>query len=211
MDQNDQAPNETSLLVSSKDFFIENLHRGMQKRKLSLFPEVIKYLADLLEFYIHTDNFVNSEQTEDRPRRSKTFAELLLEAQLAENPVKFTLLKRIGDKTLYVSGFFADSLNRSLVDLDYYKQLGVTAYNNLAELTNETHSAKVFNEMASRFTDLTDLLTLISQESMVQNHQSILRLYESYLRTGSELAKERLADLGVIPISVQDVKKIENQ
>src|SRR6516225_2434594 len=40
-------------------------------------------------------------------------------------------LKDVGDKSLYVSGFFADSLQRKLVDVDYYIQMGGSAYGQL--------------------------------------------------------------------------------
>jgi hypothetical protein len=211
MSESEGFKNNPILVLSSKDFFIENLNRGMLRRKLNLYPQVVTYLADLLEYFIFTDNLHNDEDSESGHRKSKTLAELLLEAQIAEPKSKLGLLKKLGDRTLYVSGFFADSLNRSLVDLDYYKNMGVTAYFNLSDLVNESSHAKVFHEIACKFTDLTDLLTVISQESMIRNDQSILRLYESYLKTGSELAKERLTDLGVIPISEQDSKKITNQ
>jgi hypothetical protein len=211
MSQSEKFSGNPNLIVSSKDFFKENITKGMQRRKLNLYPQVINYLADLLEYFIATHNLHDDDSSEVGPRKSKTLAELLLEAQTAEHQAKFSLLKKLGDRTLYVSGFFADSLNRSLVDLDYYKNMGVTAYFSLADLVNETSTSKVFHEMACKFTELTDLLTIISQESMVRNDQSILRLYESYLKTGSELAKERLTDLGVIPISEQDSKKVDNQ
>src|SRR5262249_25898208 len=41
-------------------------------------------------------------------------------------------LKQVGDTSLYVAGFFAESLNRSLVDVDYYVGIGQTAYSQLA-------------------------------------------------------------------------------
>ena len=41
-------------------------------------------------------------------------------------------LKQVGDTSLYVAGFFAESLNRSLVDVEYYVGLGQTAYAQLA-------------------------------------------------------------------------------
>lgn len=211
MSESEQCKNNPSLFVSSKDFFKENLTKGIHQRKLKLYPEVINYLSDLLEYFMLSDNLHNSDCTEASSRRSKTLAELLLEAQLAEHSIKFGMLKKLGERTLYVSGFFADSLNRSLVDLDYYKNMGSIAYFSLSDLVNETKMSKVFHEIAIKFTEVTDLLTVISQESMVRNDQSILRLYEKYLQTGSELAKEKLTDLGVIPISVQDSKKITNQ
>jgi hypothetical protein len=203
--------NNAALLVSSKDFFKENLTKGMRRRKLNLYPQVITYLTELLEYFMFTHNLHDDDISETGQRKSKTLAELFLEAQTADHKSKVGLLKKLGDRTLYVSGFFGDSLNRSLVDLDYYKSMGITAYFSLSDIVNESSTAKVFHEIACKFTDLTDLLTVISQESMVRNDQSILRLYESYLKTGSELAKERLTDLGVIPISEQDLKKTSDQ
>src|SRR5882672_869166 len=41
-------------------------------------------------------------------------------------------LKQVGDTSLYVAGFFADSLSRSLVDVDYYVGIGQSAYAQLA-------------------------------------------------------------------------------
>jgi len=41
-------------------------------------------------------------------------------------------LKEVGDTSLYVAGFFAKSLTRSLVDVDYYVGLGQSAYAQLA-------------------------------------------------------------------------------
>src|SRR5437016_3105761 len=33
-------------------------------------------------------------------------------------------LKQIGDRSLFISGFFSDSLTRKLVDVDYYVSIG---------------------------------------------------------------------------------------
>ena len=37
-------------------------------------------------------------------------------------------LKQVGDLSLFLSGFFADSLQRKLVDVDYYVSIGGYAY-----------------------------------------------------------------------------------
>ena len=47
-------------------------------------------------------------------------------------------LRQVGDHSLFISGFFADSLNRSLVDVDYYIQLGECAYGSLARRGDAT-------------------------------------------------------------------------
>src|SRR3569833_2106776 len=56
-------------------------------------------------------------------------------------------LKDVGDTSLYVSGVFQDSVQRKQVDLDYYIQMGGTAYSELARyFRSNTHSA-VFAEV----------------------------------------------------------------
>jgi len=37
-------------------------------------------------------------------------------------------MQRLGDTALFIAGVFADSLNRKLVDVDYYVAMGGTAY-----------------------------------------------------------------------------------
>src|SRR5436190_1249732 len=41
-------------------------------------------------------------------------------------------LKEVGDTSLYMTGFFADSLQRKLVGVEYYMDLGKAAYRELA-------------------------------------------------------------------------------
>src|SRR4026207_1708491 len=52
-------------------------------------------------------------------------------------------LKQIGDLSLFVSGFFSDSLNRKLVDVDYYASIGGHAYHALSRFEAGTVPAAV--------------------------------------------------------------------
>lgn len=208
MDESRSHNIKPKLVLSTKEYFFENISKGLIRRKVDVLPEVIHYLTELLNHFMMSKNLHEVEMNDFGQKKNRTLAELLLTAHSSELTVKLELLKKLGDRTLYISGFFADSLNRSLVDVDYYKNMGVTAYSSLSEIVKEHNSSRMFGEIANKFTELTDVLTLISQESMIKNDQSILRLYENYLKTGSELAKERLSDLGVIPVSDFNNKKI---
>ena len=108
---------------------------------------------------------------------------------------------------MYISGFFSESLNRSLVDLDYYQSMGTTAYKTLAYTSEQTQSA-IFTEISNRFIEFAELFNIISHDSFAKTDQGILRLYESYLRTGSSLAKEKLETLGVFAPWTNNLKKI---
>ncbi len=197
-----------SLVLSADEYFIQNLSEGFNKRKVKVMPEVLVYLSKLLNHFMLTQNFHEEEFNELGQRNPRTLAELLLVAQSSESTQKQELLRKLGDRTLYISGFFADSLNRSLVDLDYYKNMGITAYTTLSYIVKDGPAAKVYSHISTKFTEIADVLTVISHQSVNTSDQNILRLYESYLKTGSNLAKEKLSNLGVIAVSDKKNKKI---
>jgi len=127
-------------------------------------------------------------------------------ATQSETKTKIELLKKLADKSLYMSGFFAESFQRKIIDVDYYAEIGGSAYYQLSSVTKEDTMAKVYSVFSSRFVDFMDVLTLISQNSLVQSNQSVLRLYDQYLRTGSELAREKLIEMGVLTLPLDQAK-----
>ena len=109
-------------------------------------------------------------------------------------------LRRVGDVSLFVAGFFSDSLKRSLVDVDYYASLGGYAYGSLSRVECDT-IADVFGELAEKFAAFVDVLNEVSERSSMSRNTDILRLYEKWLRTGSRRDGERLANRGIVPNS----------
>ena len=107
------------------------------------------------------------------------------------------MLKKLGETSLYISGFFGDSLQRKLVDLDYYVNMGGTAYAALSGCVSENPSSKVFKEISEKFVMFVDVLGYISGKATGGSNQSILRLYEKYMRTGSELARDQILEKGL--------------
>jgi len=107
-------------------------------------------------------------------------------------------LKEIGDLSLVVSGFFSDSLNRKLVDVDYYVAIGGSAYNALSRVETDTLSS-VFAELATKFVGFVDVLTEVSERSSCTSNADLLRLYEKWLKTGSPRSGHLLVERGVVP------------
>jgi hypothetical protein len=107
-------------------------------------------------------------------------------------------LRRVGDLSLFVAGFFSDSLKRSLVDVDYYAKLGGFAYGSLSRVERDRF-ATVFAELAEKFAAFVDVLTEVSERSSMTSNTDVLRLYEKWLRTGSRRDGERLASRGIVP------------
>lgn len=193
------SKDEPSLIANPQSYFSELVKQGLAQRKIKTYPMVIIYLSDLMLHYVDARNLFDEDIDQESGKRNpRTLAEMLLTAQISSHTTKTKLLKRLADRSLYVSGFFGDSLNRSLVDLDYYRDMGVTAYQSLAQNTREDTLAKVFHEMSVRFLEFVDVFTEMSQLTLTQTNKDILRLYEVWLRTGSELAREKLLAEGVL-------------
>jgi hypothetical protein len=107
-------------------------------------------------------------------------------------------LREVGDLSLFISGFFADSLNRAYVDIDYYIQLGENAHASLARC--EPALGDMFDELAAKFTGCVDVLTEVSERSALASNANLLRLYDRWVRTRSRRSGELLAERGIVPI-----------
>jgi hypothetical protein len=106
-------------------------------------------------------------------------------------------LKEVGDTSLYVTGFFADSLQRKLVGIKYYVDLGQAAYRELAQRLTTSTVREVYEELAGKFPRFVDVLSEIRRHTTFLG-QDVVRLYEEWLRTRSDWVENRLRALGVV-------------
>ncbi len=195
------------LLVTPRQHFEELVGAGFERLQIKTPQAVRFYLVDLLEFYLDAKNLHPPAVNEAGEKNVTTMAEMWLKAGTLEGRQRYDLLKQLGDRSLYISGFFSDSLQRKIVDVDYYVEMGGAAYASLAEQSKEDTSAQVFRVFSKRFAEFVDVLSFISQKSLVQTDESVLRLYDRYLQTGSEIARERLNELGVVTLPFEQNKK----
>ncbi|MDB2426016.1 hypothetical protein N9W41_00565 [bacterium] len=191
------AVKKIDLILDTDTYFTECLDEAFQSRKIEANPNTSNYLVNLLKHYMSADNLYVIDSS--GKRKQETPAEMLLKAlnQDSKGP-KVQLLKKLGDTCLYVGGFFGDSLNKRIVDLDYYIEMGETAYGTLATNAQDQASSQVYEEFSYRFTDFLDVLTHISLKLMVQTNEDLLKLYDKYITTGSELAKDQLVEKGIL-------------
>jgi hypothetical protein len=192
--------NKSSVIfISPQQHFAELLKEACEYRNIQILPASETYLLNMLNFYIDSRNLFSPlihDESSERP--PDTFAELYLTALTLEDPKNRLYMKILADKALYLSGFFGDSLQKRSVDIDYYMGIGASAYSNLAAWTKEETTAAVYSTISKKFIDYADLLSYISDKSSLQSEQNILKLYERYVKTGSELARDKLAELGVV-------------
>ena len=107
-------------------------------------------------------------------------------------------LRSLGDFSLFMSGFFSDSLRRRTIDVDYYVSMGEYAYGSLSR-RDEDSFAEVFGELARKFVGYMDVLADISEQTALTSSADLLRLYEKWMRTGSSRDGKKLIDRGIVP------------
>lgn len=187
--------------------FSEVVKEACENRQIKAQPAVEVYLVRLLQFYLDSNNLHRPLQEDSPERPPDTFAEMYLLALNAETNKRKELMRTVADRSLYLTGFFGDSFQRKTVDIEYYADIGSAAYSNLhAWCSREDGLSYVYNTFSKRFMDFVEVLNYISEKSLVQADQNVLRLYDRYLRTGSELAREKLSELGVITLPKEQLK-----
>ena len=198
----------TNLFITPNEYFKSIVADAMTARKIDSFPMAQMYIVNILEFYLDAKNLF--EEDSAGKRKNETLAEMYLTANQLPQSQKTGLLKRCADRSLYISGFFGDSLNRKLVDIDYYADVGGAAYSSLANTVQDDLMIQTYQHLSDRFLDYVEVLTYISEKSYVKSDQNILRLYDRYLKTGSDLAKEKLIELGVMAPAVENLKSTKS-
>lgn len=113
-----------------------------------------------------------------------------------------THLRRLGDAALFTSGFFSASLERTAVGVDYFISMGGNAYGALADRTPRTipdiNLREIFTDLAEHFINYVDVLTEVSESNELHDERDVLSLCESWLNTGSDYARQRLQEHGVL-------------
>lgn len=170
------------------EFFHEQLSSAMRNQGLDAAALTEFYLVNLLSEYAKS------------PLDDAPLALRLNEAQTALPEERARYLREIGDKSLYVSGFFAESLQRSLVDVDYYIQIGGSAYSQLARMNLIGQKfAPVYDELAGKFPRFVDVLAEVSTGGTLTTEKGLIELYERWRKTGAEWIERKLRARGVLP------------
>ena len=176
---------------SAVEYFKELVDVALSHQRLNTQELTAYYVVQLLASFLQRP--LADEHRDDAPLA------LRLAQALDSGGVKQRVtLKEIGDVALFVSGFFSDSLNRKLVDVDYYVSIGGRAYNVLSRVETDTFSP-VFAELGEKFVGFVDVLSEVSERTSCTSNSDLLRLYEKWLKTGSRRSGQLLVERGVVP------------
>jgi len=190
--------NADAILTSQsvQEFFKELIEEARRRQRVEVGEPAEFYLVNLLTEYLDVEKLFERES--DGCLRQEPLALALGRALESRGLQKERALRKIGDTSLYVTGFFVDSLDRKLVDADYYMSMGHLAYSSLARL-NDARIAELYEELAAKFSLLVDLLNDVSERVTMGSQAGLLRLYERFMKTGSLRLARLLAEQGVVP------------
>ena len=197
MDGDGNKPN-LKLIAQPQDFFRELVTEAMDQHRVKTNPETEFYLVNLLNQFMKTERLY--EQSQDGSLMEQPLAFMIKDAIAQPQPqAQAAMYRRIGDVSLYTAGFFQESLNRKLVDVDYYIDVGHTAYSKVADRAEESVLRAIYEELAAKFAAFVDVLAAVSDKTTPKTETDLLRIYERWVRTGSERAARALQDAGIIP------------
>jgi hypothetical protein len=175
---------------SAVEFFKDLVDSALAHQHLAPSEMTTFYVVHLLASFV--------EQREaDGAADATPLAVRLAHALEADGLRQRTTLKHIGDASLFMTGFFSDSLNRKLVDMDYYVAIGGYAYNALSRVETDRF-APVFAELSEKFVGFVDVLSEVSQRTHCASDTDVLRLYEKWKKTGSRRSGRLLIEKGVV-------------
>lgn len=189
-----------------EEFFKDLVSEAMGRQKVKTQPETEFYLVNLLIRFISSESLFARDET--GAYEQKPLAFMIKEAlETADPSQQRKLFTHAGDVSLYTAGYFQDSLNRKLVDVDYYIDMGGAAYRSAAARADEALTRNIYEELANRFGSFVDVLAEVSDKTTPRTEKDLLRLYETWMRTGSERAAKALQEAGIFPNAQAKAKK----
>lgn len=166
-------------------------HQGLDVTNMSQF-----YLVNLLDEFAKINRLFDwrGDHYEETP-----LATLLCEALSSDLTARIKAFKKMGDVSLYVAGYFAEHVDKKIVDIDYYISMGEGAYKNLSGIfVGEKVFHRLYEELALKFVGLMGILSEVRYSGKIMSNRELVRLYEQWLKTGDPQIREKLKKEGIV-------------
>lgn len=189
-----QAP---SVLVTGRieEIFKTLVEDAIKSQRLRPSSMAEYYLVALLSGAVNSSALLLADPAEDM-----TFAETYLAIKGQSGRQREETLRRLGDRALFVSGFFSDCLLRKNVHPGYYHRMGSAAYARLADEVEPSPLFELYRELARDFSLFVAILGEVSEHTAAHPDRHVLSLYEKWIWTGSRSAYDELVANGINPI-----------
>lgn len=183
-------------------FFQDSVTEALQRQRLEITDMTVVYLVNLLVCFTRSEALF--EHAADGPALKPLALHYRDALEAPTATLRYRALRRLGDVALFVAGILSHSLRRKAVDVDYYVNMGGNAYAVLAQSTRGRGLTRVpsetWAELADNFVHCVDVLGEVNEQARPSTDADLLRLYETWLRTGSRRAGRLLREAGVEPV-----------
>src|SRR5579859_2707151 len=188
---------------SVSHFFCEAVEEALRLQRVDATDGATRYLVALLGDYVHPDR--RAGEALERPL-TLLFDEALHTPDPAD---RFQRLRIIGDGILYGCGFFGDHFEARGVDAKYLRGLGTRAYDEAGAMLRRLPSdgpavrgPDLFRELAENFEAFVAVLADVADSAVaasLESSRGLLKVYERWLKTGSDRLANALTSRGVVP------------
>ncbi|NBT58015.1 hypothetical protein EBT16_04445 [bacterium] len=185
-------------VADAREFFASELRITLHNHGVSARPSSFDYLVELLVKCISSESFFRVNT--DGNYEDTLLFDLYVQYTQSPREQQMAILQRMGDLCLVMSGYFGESLQSKLVDIDYYFGMGGTAYQTLSELENNKQNKGVYKELSGKFQPFSNVLGEMGERTGLQSNKDILRLYERWMATGSDRLRKLLSEQGIQPV-----------
>ncbi len=187
---------------SLQEFFRNSVDAAMASNKVAVEDHTAHYVVSLLTLFARSEAL--HDQSDCGPGTRPLALMLADAAEAGPGDPRNSRLQRLGDVALFIAGFMADGFDRKAVGIGYYVRMGGGAYRTLS-MTLPANArgrafAPVFAELSAKFADVVDVLNEVRNTGLAGRDQDVLRLYESWLTTGSRRDARLLRQMGVQPL-----------
>ncbi len=176
-------------------YFHERVVDAMRERHVEAGRDTEFYLVKLLA----------GATSAERADASATLFELYAHARDARGRERIGALRVLGDRALYLAGFFDDYLERRGLSRRYFADMGEDAYDAASTLAERSEyagdraRAPVFRDLGERFVDFAGVFVEVREATSMRTSDRVLDLVRRFERTGSPSIAARLGRKGVYP------------
>lgn len=173
--------------ISPREFFREKVKDSLKANLVSIDNDTEFYLVNLLCQFIDPSPYFTVEEDIDF---FNTPLALILKQALESTPDRQILLyKLLGDTSLYLCGFFQESLAKKKITCDYVISLGSHAYENVSVLMKrnkgDANFNKLYGSLSCSFENIVKVLVTISCDAFKENKLDLLLKNSDHFNYGS--------------------------
>jgi hypothetical protein len=164
-----------TLESSLQTFFFDELNKINASSTTPIPMELVFYGSTVMDHFGDSSRYFDI--VEGRVR-DKILGTKFLEASHYDRRMQKKAFREIGDTSLFLCGYFSDSVKDRVVDLSYYQNLGKSAYGRLNALVPEAYAMNGFyKKLANAFDGLSNIMSIVAHNMQDKDNSDQFVLY----------------------------------